>query len=58
VGRVAHNQEDWVRHLTELQDPKIRKEEIEKNYENVKKMHTMESRGKDWDRVFTEILDI
>lgn len=58
VGRVAYNEEDWIFYLTELQDPKTRKEEIEKNYENVKKMHTTEVRGKDWDKVFTSILDI
>lgn len=58
VGRVAYNKDDWIRHLTELQDPKVRKDDIEKNYENVKKMHTMEVRGKDWDKTLTDILDI
>ena len=55
VGRVAHTPEEWIEHLTELLDPRKRKEEIEKNYENLKATHTMEHRGKEWHEVMTEI---
>lgn len=57
VGRVAHNEEEWIGHLTELLDPRIRKEEIDKNYENLKAMHTMEKRGIDWNNAMTQILE-
>lgn len=58
VGRVARNHEEWEMHLTELLDPKIRKEEIDKNYEIVKQRHTMSVRGEDWNNVMESILDL
>lgn len=58
VGRVANNPEEWISHLTELQDPRVRKEEIDKNYENLLASHTMSSRSKDWDEVLNQILEI
>ena len=57
VGRVARNQEEWVHHLNELLDPKIRKEEIEKNYDNVKKYHSISSRASSWDEIMNKILN-
>ena len=57
VGRVANSPEEWIFNLEELLDPKIRKQEIEKNYENVKLMHSIGVRGQEWDEVFTQILD-
>lgn len=57
VGRVAHSPDEWEEHLAYLIDPKNRKEEIEKNYENLKIMHTMENRGKEWNKVLNEILE-
>jgi hypothetical protein len=57
IGRIAHNAEEWESHLEDLLNPKTRKEEIEKNYEGVKSLHTMEVRGKEWDEVLTQILD-
>lgn len=56
VGRVASNEEEWIFHLEDLTNPKIRKEEIEKNYENVKANHSMSARAEDWDKVMNEIL--
>lgn len=56
VGRIANNSKDWIKNLSELIDPKVRKEEAEKNYENIKMLHTMKVRGKDWDIVMNEIL--
>jgi len=58
VGRVARNEEEWTKHLNELLDPKVRKEEIEKNYENVKANHSMAARAKEWDEVMKEILEL
>jgi O-antigen biosynthesis protein len=58
VGRVARNEEEWMTHLNELLDPKVRKEEVEKNYENVRANHSMSARAKDWDNVMKQILDL
>lgn len=58
VGRVARNQEEWETHLNELLDPRIRKEEVEKNYEIVKEKHSMKTRAQDWDDVMKKILDL
>ena len=57
VGRVAKNQEEWIEHLNTLLDPKIRKEDIEKNYEIVKERHSISARAKDWDETMQKILD-
>ena len=57
VGRVAKNEEEWMTHLEELTDPKIRKEEIDKNYENVKESHSMQARAEDWNNIMQQILD-
>lgn len=57
VGRVAKNEEEWMTHLEELMNPKIRKEEIEKNYENVKANHSIQARAEDWNNVMQQILD-
>ena len=55
VGRVARNENEWVEHLTELLDPRIRKQEIDKNYENLKALHTIERRGTEWNDVLNKI---
>jgi hypothetical protein len=57
IGRVARSPEEWEHHLTELLNPKIRKEDVERNFENIKQLHTMEIRGEEWDKVFTQILE-
>ena len=57
VGRVASSPEEWIEHLGYLLDPKHRKQEIEKNYENLRALHTMETRGKEWNDVMNEILE-
>ena len=57
VGRVAKNQEEWLNHLNELLDPRVRKEEIEKNYQIVKDRHSMLARSIEWDQTMQEILD-
>ena len=58
VGRVARSPEEWIHHLSELQDPKIRKEEIDKNYENLKATNTMEVRGSEWHDTMNRILEL
>jgi glycosyltransferase involved in cell wall biosynthesis len=58
VGRIARNEEDWLRHAEELLSPKVRKEERLRNREIVEKDFSMEKRGKDWEEVFEKILSI
>jgi len=55
VGRVAHNTQEFIAHLSELEDPKIRKEDIERNYENIRKYQTMSVRGNEWNEVMHQI---
>jgi glycosyltransferase involved in cell wall biosynthesis len=57
VGRVATSKDEWANHLEDLMNPKTRKEDIERNLENIKQLHTMEVRGEEWDKVFTQILE-
>jgi hypothetical protein len=58
VGRVAKNEEEWLYHLNDLLDPRIRKQEVDKNYEIVKERHSLSARAKDWDHAMQNILDI
>jgi glycosyltransferase involved in cell wall biosynthesis len=58
VGRVARNEEEWMKHLNELLDPQIRKSEIDKNYEIVREKHSMQARANDWDQAMSNILDL
>jgi len=58
VGRIAKNKEQWVGHFNELLDPKIRKDEVEVNYEIVKEKFTMKSRGVEWNEVMEAISNL
>ena len=58
IGRTASTPEEWIGHLTELLDPKIRKEDRDRNRENVKKFHALDVRGKEWNEVYTKILNL
>ena len=55
IGRVANTPHEWIGHLSELEDPKIRKEDIERNYEGVKKYQSMGVRGHEWNEVMHQI---
>jgi glycosyltransferase involved in cell wall biosynthesis len=58
VGRTASTDDEWIEHLTELLDPNVRKQEREKNRENTKKLHSLDVRGKEWNEVYTKILNL
>jgi hypothetical protein len=58
IGRIARSPEEWISHLTELLNPKIRKEEAEKNYNNLMLTNTISVRGNDWNNVMNAILDL
>lgn len=56
VGRIASTPAEWIGHMEELLDPKVRKKEREKNREIVAEKFSMEQRGLDWEEVFDKIL--
>jgi len=58
IGRVANTPQEWIGHLSELEDPKVRKNDIEKNLEGIRKYHSMEIRGSEWNEVFHAIKDL
>jgi glycosyltransferase involved in cell wall biosynthesis len=58
IGRVAKTEDQWLSHLEDLKNPKTRNIERQNNYKLVKEFHTMEKRGKDWDKVYREIIDL
>lgn len=55
IGRLARNEREWMGHLEELLDPRVRKEDIERNLDNIKKYQSMEVRGADWNEVMHQI---
>jgi hypothetical protein len=58
IGKVASNEDEWIFYLDYFKNEKNRKKEVEKNYELVKKFHTMNVRGLEWDKVYKEILSL
>lgn len=58
VGRIARTKEEWMGHFNELLDPKVRKDDIELNYEIVKEKFTMGSRGVEWNTVMEKIINL
>jgi len=58
VGRVAHNEEEWKYHLTELLNPQMRKDEAIINYELVRDMFSMKVRGSDWNNTMERIMKL
>ena len=58
IGRVAKNKDEWLSHLEELKNPKIRNIERQNNYQLTKKFHSVEVRGEEWDRVYREIREL
>jgi glycosyltransferase involved in cell wall biosynthesis len=56
IGRLAKTPDDWLSHLDELKNPKVRNIERQKNRQLLKELHSTEVRAKEWDQVFEEIL--
>lgn len=56
VGRIASTPSEWIGHMEELLDPKVRKEERERNRQIVSEKFSMEQRGLDWEETFDKIL--
>jgi hypothetical protein len=58
IGRVAKNEREFMGHLEELLDPRVRKEDVERNLEGIKEYQSMEVRGNDWNEVMYKIKDL
>jgi glycosyltransferase involved in cell wall biosynthesis len=56
VGRVANTPDEWLGHMEELLDPKVRLEERDKNFQIISEKFSMKQRGYDWEEVCKEIL--
>lgn len=55
VGRVASSPDEWEHHISELCNPKKRKDEALKNLNNVAQF-TMKQTGSDWNEVFESVI--
>jgi glycosyltransferase involved in cell wall biosynthesis len=56
VGRVATTPDEWLGHMEELLDPKVRLEERDKNFQLISEKFSMKQRGYDWEEACKEIL--
>ena len=55
IGRMATNENEWLEHLEALIDPRVRKEDRERNLEGIAQYQSMEIRGGEWDEVMHQI---
>jgi glycosyltransferase involved in cell wall biosynthesis len=58
IGRVANTEDEWLGHLEELRNQKVRNIERQKNYQLVKQYHSLEASGPEWDNVFNQINEL
>jgi hypothetical protein len=55
VGRVASTPDEWVKHCTDLLDPKVRKREAARNRALVSSEHTVRERAREWADVLLDV---
>lgn len=58
VGRIARNADEWIYHMDELMNYKIRCDEAEFNLEIIKEKFSIESFLNQWETVYSQIMDI
>ena len=58
VGRIASNEDEWLKHSEELLNPKVRKEEKLKNRQIIEEKFSMKARAQDWEDAFEQILTL
>lgn len=58
VGRIAKNETEWIHHLDELQEFKIRDDESAVNLEIIKEKFSIETYADQWEHVYSNIMDI
>ena len=56
IGRVASTPEEWVKHLTDLLDPGVRKREAATQRALVSREFSMRDRGAEWSTALEEVL--
>lgn len=52
VGRVARNPSEWLSHMNELLDYRVRRKEAAKNRRIVKELHSIQARESEWQGIF------
>ena len=57
VGRVAYSPEDWVSHLSELLNYRVRKLEAAESLRLVQEEHSIEARGSEWREVLDSLFN-
>lgn len=53
VGRVARTGDEWVGHLTELLDVRVRRREAAENRRLVRQLHSIQAREPEWQALFS-----
>ena len=53
VGRVARTGDEWVGHLTELLDVRVRRREAAENRRLVRELHSIQAREPEWQALFS-----
>jgi hypothetical protein len=56
VGRIASTPEEWVKHLTDLLDPQVRRREAARQRAAVSDLHHMRHRGIEWHQTLTDVV--
>jgi len=55
VGRVARSTDDWITHLTELLDWRVRRDDERRNYRAVRERHSVMAREDEWRDLFADL---
>jgi glycosyltransferase involved in cell wall biosynthesis len=56
IGRVASHPDDWIKHITDLLDPKVRKREAARQRALVSQEFSMTQRGREWDSLLRQVV--
>lgn len=54
IGRIASNEDEWEKHLTELLDPQVRAIDAENNWRRVNESFHMVNRGREWQKIMSK----
>lgn len=57
IGRIASNEDEWEKHLTELLDPQTRLNEAKNNWQRVNEHFTIKKRGLEWHNTMSLFYD-
>lgn len=54
IGRIAANEDEWEKHLTELLNPQTRAIDAENNWRRVNESFHMVNRGREWQKIMSK----